>query len=313
MNEEKQASAMQLARQSTGNRSVSVFASPDTFSVAQRMATLLAASNIVPDTYKNNLPNAVIALEIAGRIGASPLAVMQNLYIVHGRPAWSAQFLVSCINASGRFSPLRYKMTGNKADDTLGCIAWAVDETGEKLEGPEVTISMAKAEGWHGKNGSKWKTMPDLMLRYRAATFFARLYCPELTMGIKTDDEVIDIPPGDVKVEVVAPKSEQLDDILNRGKKQEPVQTSEPAKTEPEQAVGSDQDKREPVAPTDTNPPPTNAPEMPLDALVEELKKASRIKGKFTRVAAKLGVDPLEWENSKPETLRALYAAFVGG
>lgn len=173
----------------------SAFSCPTAFESAQRMAKLLTSSSIVPQTYRENIADSVIALEMANRIGANPLAVMQNLYIVHGRPAWSSQFLISCINASGKFSPLRYRMTGAKGSDDWGCIAWAVDKGGERLEGPEVTIGTAKAEGWFGKNGSKWKTMPELMLRYRAATLFARLYAPELTMGIQTDDEVVDISP----------------------------------------------------------------------------------------------------------------------
>lgn len=175
------------------NGNESVFFSMANFEGAQRMAKMLAESDMVPDQYKKNIPNTVIALEMANRIGASPLAVMQNLYIVYGKPAWSSQFLISCVNASGKFSPLRYALTGT--GDDLGCTAWATDRANEKLESPRVTIGMAKAEGWFQRNGSKWKTMPDLMLRYRAATLFARLYAPELTMGIQADDEIIDITP----------------------------------------------------------------------------------------------------------------------
>ena len=150
----------------------SAFSCPSAFEQAQRMAKLLTSSSIVPQSYRDNIADSVIALEMANRIGANPLAVMQNLYIVHGRPAWSSQFLISCINASGKFSPLRYAMTGKRGEDSFGCLAWAVDKSGERLEGPEVTIGTAKAEGWLTKNGSKWKTMPELMLRYRAATLF---------------------------------------------------------------------------------------------------------------------------------------------
>ncbi len=171
------------------------------------MARALASSQIVPQTYQgeSNIGNCVIALEIASRIGATVLAVMQNLYVVHGRPAWSSQFLISCLNASRRFSPLRYKTTGTRDTDSWGCIAWATDKAGETLESPEVNIAMAKAEGWYNRNGSKWKTMPELMLRYRAATLFTRLYAPELTMGIQTDDEVIDVPATTVSVEPKRP------------------------------------------------------------------------------------------------------------
>ena len=55
-----------------------------------------------------------------------------------------------------------------------------------------MAMQMAKDEGWLGKNGSKWKTMPQLMLRYRAASFFSSLNCPELTMGIYTKEEIED-------------------------------------------------------------------------------------------------------------------------
>lgn len=172
-----------------------VFQNISNFEAAQRMVKPLTTSQLIPLAYKGRVDDCLIALEMAQRIGASPLAVLQNLYIVHGKPAWSSQFLIATINASGKFSPLRYKMVGTAGKDSYGCFAWAVDAAGEKLEGPTVTIKMANDEGWMTKNGSKWKTMPELMLRYRAATLFARLYAPELMMGIKTDDEIIDIDP----------------------------------------------------------------------------------------------------------------------
>jgi len=72
-------------------------------------------------------------------------------------------------------------------------------DTGEPIEGPEISIGMANAEGWLSKNGSKWQTMPELMLRYRAAAFFARLYAPDITLGMQTSEELHDIaPPRDV-------------------------------------------------------------------------------------------------------------------
>lgn len=176
-------------------REFSAFTSVEDFAAAQRMGRMLSQSDLVPDTYRGEtkIGNCVIAMEIANRIGANVVSVMQNLYIVHGRPAWSSQFLIACINACGKFTPLRYVKEGE--GDNRSCYAWAQDKTGERLSGPVVSIAMAKAEGWYTKNGSKWKTMPELMLMYRAATLFARLYAPELTMGMRTDDEVIDITP----------------------------------------------------------------------------------------------------------------------
>lgn len=162
------------------------------FDHAQRVAKMLSQSNLIPDTYKGNIQNTMIALEMANRIGASPLMVMQNLYIVQGKPSWSSSFIIASLNACKRFSPLRFEMSGD--GEEYGCQAWAYDiATNEKLQGPKVTWAMAKAEGWLAKSGSKWKTMPELMFRYRAAAFFGRLYAPDILMGMQTAEEVQDV------------------------------------------------------------------------------------------------------------------------
>lgn len=170
------------------------FGNLQSFELAQRAAGLLAKSTLVPKEYQGNLPNCVIALNMASRMGADPLMVMQNLYIVHGRPGWSSQFLISTFNTSGKFSALRYEWFGKLGSDDFGCRAWAVEKsTGEKLEGSVVTMALAKQEGWYQKSGSKWKTMPQQMLMYRAAAWFIRAYAPELAMGMHTADEIVDI------------------------------------------------------------------------------------------------------------------------
>jgi hypothetical protein len=164
------------------------------FELAQRAAKLLASSTLVPKEYQGNLPNCVIALNMSSRVGADPLMVMQNLVIVHGKPTWSAQFLIATVNTCGRFSALRYEFFGAQGTDEWGCRAWAVEKaTGEKLIGTDVTIAIAKAEGWFGKNGSKWKSIPQQMLMYRAASWWTRAYAPELSMGLSTADEMADI------------------------------------------------------------------------------------------------------------------------
>lgn len=172
---------------------VPAFADNASFEHAQRVAKMLSQSDLIPKEFKGNIQNTMIALELAYRIGASPLMVMQNLYIVHGKPSWSSTFIIAGINSCGKFSPLRYEMSGD--GDTRGCIAYAIDlATNERVDSPKITMQTAKEEGWINRNGSKWKTMPELMLRYRAAAFFGRLYTPEIMMGMQTADEVQDIP-----------------------------------------------------------------------------------------------------------------------
>ncbi len=175
---------------------IDVFASASNFAVALRMATNLSQSSMVPTAYQGEagIQNIMIAIELASRIGASVFAVMQNLDVIHGRPGWRATFLIATVNACGRFTPLRFRFQGTEGKPDWGCRAVAKDrETGEECVGALITLALAAAEGWSGKSGSKWKTMPEQMLCYRAAAFWTRVYAPELSLGMQTSDEVFDV------------------------------------------------------------------------------------------------------------------------
>lgn len=189
------------------------------FEHAQRVSKMLSSSTMVPQHFRDNIGNCVIALNYAHRAGIDPFMAMQKMYIIHGKPAVETQLQIALFNKGGRFSPLKYKMTGT--GDQKSCTAISTDlETNEPVEGPPVSIEMAKAEGWYSKKGSKWKTLPDLMLRYRAAAFFIRLYAPETTLGLHTPEElqdmgeVIDITPDqEVEQEIEENANQETIDI----------------------------------------------------------------------------------------------------
>lgn len=184
-------SEVAIKQQNTNSMASYCFSSAEAFEAAQRMAKALSQATLVPKEYINNIPNCIIALEVAHRLNASPTMVMQNLYIVHGRPSWSSQFIISAVNSCGRFTPLQFHLDGE--GDDWGCYVTTKDKDGQILKGPRVNITMAKKEGWYSKNGSKWQTMPEVMLRYRAASFFGRLYAPDVLMGMYTAEEAEDI------------------------------------------------------------------------------------------------------------------------
>lgn len=172
--------------------------SASAYALAQRMAQALASSSIIPDTFRDNVPNCMIAMEYAARLGVSVLAVMQNLSVIHGKPGLSAAFMIGSVNASGRFTPLRFKQVGTKGKDDYGIYAVATERaSGEELDGEPITWEMVKAEEWHSRKGSKWKTMPGQMFRYRAATFWVKTYCPEIILGFRTTDEIEDMHGSD--------------------------------------------------------------------------------------------------------------------
>jgi|LakMenE18May11ns_1017448.scaffolds.fasta_scaffold9514408_2 hypothetical protein len=164
------------------------------FEYSQREAKLLAASDYAPKAYKGNVANCVLAIDLARRLDMSTAILMQNTAIIHGKPAFEAKFVIALINRSQIFTRLHYVFSGTVGQDDWGCRVVTYERaTGERIEGPVVTIAMAKADGWFSKDGSKWRSIPQQMLIYRAATFFGRVYCPEVTLGLHTQDEIDDM------------------------------------------------------------------------------------------------------------------------
>ncbi len=206
----------------------SVFSGIQAFEDAQRIAKALASSTLIPPQFQGQqgFANCLVALEIAGRMRMSPFQVMQNLHIIHGRPSWSSQFIIGLINGCGRFSPLKYEVTGT--GDAMACFCTATElASGAELKGPTVTMAMAKKEGWATKAGSKWQTMPELMIRYRAAAFWGRLFIPELLVGIHTEEEVVDVEPVRVSEAEPAPAKSRLEDLNAKLREPAPVVITE--------------------------------------------------------------------------------------
>lgn len=131
---------------------------------------------------------------------------MQNLHVIEGRPSWSSSACIALINGCGLFKDVRFNMVGEMGAPSRGCYVTAVRaDTGEKVQGTTVTIQLAIDEGWMERKGSKWKTMPEQMLKYRAAAFFARIECPNVLMGFMLDDESRDAGAAEnekVKVQI---------------------------------------------------------------------------------------------------------------
>lgn len=159
-----------------------------------QIATILCKTAAIPDRYKNKPGDCMILIDLANRMGISPIVVAQWSQIVKGNFTWAGQACKALIDNCGKYRDSKYEMFGEPGTSERGCVLSAIKcSTGEIIKGPEVTMKIAKDEGWIDKDGSKWKTIPELMLRYRAAAFFARTECPEALMGFYTSDEVRDI------------------------------------------------------------------------------------------------------------------------
>lgn len=188
----------QLAEQETPRSSLvdmgNVFQNKECFDMALRGATALSRSTLVPTNYQGKPENCFIAVNLANRMGVDPMIVMQNLYVVQGKPSWAGQACMMLIKNCGEFRNVKPIYIGKRDTDTWGCYITANRiSDGEVVNGAAVSIDTAKKESWYQKNGSKWQTMPELMLAYRAAAWFARVYCPEALMGMQTAEESVDV------------------------------------------------------------------------------------------------------------------------
>ena len=208
----------------------SVYSSIESFESAQRIAASLAESALVPEEYRGQkgLSNCIVAIEIANRMGMSPFQVIQNLNVIHGKPSWSSQFIIGLIQGCGRFEGFTY----NETADSCQCVA-VLKTTKEQVSSPKITMEMAKKEGW--TRNEKYRTMPQTMLRYRAASAFGRFHIPDLILGIQSveENEVID-----AEVAVVPPSAEitldQVQDLLVPKTEPEHVPASQPTSDVPE-------------------------------------------------------------------------------
>lgn len=175
------------------NTNLTMWNDKETMSVAVRMAEMLSKSTSIPQSYQNKPADCLLAIDLANRLGLSPITIMQNSQIIQGNFSWKGVACKALIENSGRYKKTRYVEVGTKGTDDWGMYLQAIDKEGEEINGVTVTIGMAKKEGWYSKNGSKWQTMPELMLKYRASAFFMRTECATSSMGFLTTEELEDI------------------------------------------------------------------------------------------------------------------------
>lgn len=160
---------------------------PQNYQLQQQYAIAqdLANSSLLPDAFKGNVPNILIAMESANRFGIAPVEVMKHTHIIKGKLAFDSKMIIALVNRSGKLDgPIQYWLDDN---ETM-CVAYGFIN-GVQYNGPKVTLDMAKANNW----GALWKTLPAMMLRYRAAVFFTRLFIPEVILGMDDFQEQQDI------------------------------------------------------------------------------------------------------------------------
>lgn len=197
-----------------------------------RVATAFSKSRLVPTHFQNKPEDTFVAIQMALQLDVNPLLCLQNTQVINGRPSFSSPFMIGLANTRGPFrGPLTWHTTGEGDDLSVTCMA-CLKLTGEVVK-VTVSMAMAKAEGW--TKNAKYRSIPEQMLRYRSATWLIRLYCPEVTCGMQSDDEVRDVKVQVVDASVEAPQLES--DPVAALNQQLVTATEEPAKAEPAEVI----------------------------------------------------------------------------
>lgn len=152
-----------------------------------RLAKAFSMSGMVPPHFQGKPEACLVAMLYAEQLGEHPMLLFQEMSVINGRPNTSSRFAISRANKSGLLQgPITWKSKGQ--GDALEVTASAsLRETGEVITAT-VTMKEAAADGW--TRNPKYKSIPEQMLRWRAATRLINLYIPEVLFGLGVKEEV---------------------------------------------------------------------------------------------------------------------------
>ncbi len=178
---------------------------------AFKFSEIIAQSDIIPMHYRGKPANVFVAMQSALRMNLDPMLVMQNTFVVSGKLGMNSSFAIALANSSGLFEGgIRYRVAGE--GDKLEITAYATLKSNNEEISYTIGMREAIAENW--TKNPKYKSLPELMLRYRAATLLIRTHVPEVINGMHMVEEIEDVVAAK---EVHAPKvvvASKLDQFL---------------------------------------------------------------------------------------------------
>lgn len=158
------------------------------FEHLQRIATIMANASLIPDHLKGNnsqqtLGNCFLVVNQSLRWGLDPFAVAAETYSVGGKLGFQGKLVAALVNARANLQgKLRYEFSGAGDERTVNVVGQFKDEETERT----VTLSVGQAR----TKNQMWTSDPDQKLIYSAATKWARRHCPEVLLGVLTDDDI---------------------------------------------------------------------------------------------------------------------------
>lgn len=281
------------------------------FELEQRKAKAFVATDFFPTHLRKgnetaNIGTAIIVLDLAQRMNIGALEVAQSIYIIHGKPSFETKFLVARLNSSGL---LKGRLQTIVSPDGNSAHCEAIDaQTGQLLKGTTITMEMARREGWLSKNGSKWQTMPELMMKYRAQSFFINEFFPEVKYGLKTSDEAEDIVAFESNEQSKTPPKAGLNELLSSSEKPNSSVSAKNSQTEEAKYIEAAPLEVE-IATVKEN---LTVEPLPHDLLQSELVKRGASETEAEKIVERLSIDDATAYLNDPNSIDALMENLKG-
>lgn len=152
--------------------------------VQMKHAEILSQANMIPDKFKGNPANVLVAQELAQSMGESTWVTMSELYFVGNVPTFSAKYMRTRVRAA------KHILRESFDPETMTATCTIIRHDDPDFE-HIIRWDKSKAEQ-HGLWGKgHWKKNPELMLKNRAVSECVREACNEVMGGVDyTREEV---------------------------------------------------------------------------------------------------------------------------
>lgn len=152
-----------------------------------KLATSGSGQSILPDIYRGNPANVIIAVGLGASMGLSPAESLYRISVIKGKPSAGAELIAANVRKAGH----KLRVRG----DEQSCTATIV-----RADDPDYEFTVTRDMAWARTMGlasnDNYKKQPGTMLQWRAITAVARLACPEALYGVAyTPDELTEQRP----------------------------------------------------------------------------------------------------------------------
>lgn len=176
------------SRDADGGASRALF-QPSNMAEAMEVAKLMAAGNFIPPHLRGKPGDCLAVVMQSARWAMDPFAVGNKTYFVNDRMAYESQLVNAVVNSSNALDG-RLSVSWEGEGNDLVCVVSG------KLKGDaDPKVRRVPIKTITTRNSPLWKQDPEQQLAYYATRAWARLFAPEVLMGVYTPDELAEVRP----------------------------------------------------------------------------------------------------------------------